>query len=107
MGVSLNGGFSHFTPQVLIIFSRKTPWSLGKPTILGNTHIPPKLGFFKAGQINDSEVPDGVGERFHRGNQQEESHCMVASWIPLTPKTTYGVCQTMSNPPKKIDSVVV
>ena len=23
-------------PQVLIIFSRKTPWLLGKPTILGN-----------------------------------------------------------------------
>ena len=23
----------------MIIFSRKTPWLLGKPTILGNTHI--------------------------------------------------------------------
>ena len=28
------------TPQVLIIFSRNTPWLLGKPTILGNHHIP-------------------------------------------------------------------
>jgi len=39
MGVSLNGGYPHFTPQVLIIFSRKTPWFLGKPTILGNLQI--------------------------------------------------------------------
>ena len=26
-------------PQVLIIFSRKTPWLLGKPTIVGNPHM--------------------------------------------------------------------
>jgi len=26
LGVSLNGGTPHFTPQVLIISSRKTPW---------------------------------------------------------------------------------
>ena len=32
--------YPHFTPQVLIIFSRKTPWKLlGKPTILGTPHI--------------------------------------------------------------------
>ena len=31
--------YPHFTPQVMIIFSRKTPWLLGKPTILGNPHI--------------------------------------------------------------------
>ena len=32
--------YPHFTPQVLIIFSRKTPWKLlGKSTILGNPHI--------------------------------------------------------------------
>ena len=39
MGVSLNGG----TPKKskMIIFSRKNPWLLGKPTILGN---PPFLG---------------------------------------------------------------
>ena len=35
MGVSLNGGTPHFTPQVMIIFSRKTHGLLGKPTILG------------------------------------------------------------------------
>ena len=29
MGVSLNGGFPHFTPQVLIIFSRKTHGFVG------------------------------------------------------------------------------
>ena len=34
MGVSLNGGTPK-TSQVLIIFSRKTPWLLGI-TILGN-----------------------------------------------------------------------
>ena len=38
MGVSLNGGTPK-TPQVLIIFSKKTPWLLGKPTILGNPLI--------------------------------------------------------------------
>ena len=38
MGVSLNGGKTpHFTPQVLIIFSRKPMGLLGKPTILGLT----------------------------------------------------------------------
>ena len=42
IGVSLNGGYPHFTPQVLIIFSRKNPLKLlGKPTILGN---PQKAG---------------------------------------------------------------
>ena len=40
MGVSVNGGTPK-TPQVLIIFIRKTPWLLGKPTILGNIHIIP------------------------------------------------------------------
>jgi len=40
MGVSKNSG----TPKTpkndkMIIFSRKTPWLLGKPTIFGNIHI--------------------------------------------------------------------
>ena len=41
-----NGGFSpHFTPQVMIIFSRKKPMgSLGKPTILGNPHMTVQTG---------------------------------------------------------------
>ena len=37
-----NGGGNppHFTPQVLIIFSRKTPWVCwGSPTFLGNSHL--------------------------------------------------------------------
>ena len=38
MGVSLNGGTPQKHPKV-IIFSRKTPWLLGKPTIIGNPHI--------------------------------------------------------------------
>ena len=38
MGVSFNGGtpISHLK---MLVFSRKTPWFLGKPTILGNRHI--------------------------------------------------------------------
>ena len=42
MGVSVNGGFSpHFTPQCLIIFSRKNPMGfVGEgTTILGNPHM--------------------------------------------------------------------
>ena len=38
LGVSVNGGTSK-TPLLMIIFSRKTPWLLGKPTILGNPHF--------------------------------------------------------------------
>jgi len=39
-GCFLKWWYPHFTPQVLIIFSRKTPMGLlGKPTILGNPHI--------------------------------------------------------------------
>ena len=47
MGVSLNGGtvVPHFTPQVLIIFRRKTPMVVGethhvrKPPYIGITYI--------------------------------------------------------------------
>ena len=38
MGVSLNGGTPISHPK-MIIFSRNTPWLLGKPTILGNSHV--------------------------------------------------------------------
>ena len=39
MGVSLNGGTPNSHPK-MIIFSRKKPMGqLGKPTILGNSHI--------------------------------------------------------------------
>ena len=30
LAVSLDGGTPHFTPQVMIIFSRKTPWVVGE-----------------------------------------------------------------------------
>ena len=43
VGVSLNGGTPISHPK-MIIFSRKNPWLLGKPTILGNTHVPTKIG---------------------------------------------------------------
>ena len=39
MGVSLNGGTPHFTPQNVFFFSQKTKWLLGKPTILGNPYM--------------------------------------------------------------------
>ena len=38
MGVSLNGGTPNLHPK-MIIFSRKNPWLLGKPTILGTPQI--------------------------------------------------------------------
>ena len=37
MGVSLNGGTPISHPK-MVIFGRKTPWLLGKPTILGTLH---------------------------------------------------------------------
>ena len=40
MGVSLNGGFPPISHPKMTIFSRKTPWLLGKPTILGNPQAP-------------------------------------------------------------------
>ena len=40
MGVSVNGGTPISHPK-MIIFIRKTPWLLEKPTILGNIHIIP------------------------------------------------------------------
>ena len=49
MGVSLNGDTPNLHPK-MIIFSRKTPWLLGKPTILGTPHIvfDWKVWFFSA-----------------------------------------------------------
>ena len=39
VGCFLKWWYPHFTPQVLIIFSRKTQWLLGKPTIFGNPQL--------------------------------------------------------------------
>ena len=42
-GCFLKWWYPHFTPQVMIIFSRKTPWLLGKPIILGFTPMKKKI----------------------------------------------------------------
>ena len=41
LGVSLNGGFPPISHPKMIMFSRKHPWLLGKPTILGNPPFHP------------------------------------------------------------------
>ena len=51
LGVSLNGGTPHFTPQVLIISSRKTPWVCWvhfrkrKPPYIDTLHHAASSGF--------------------------------------------------------------
>ena len=105
MGVSLNGGTPISHPK-MIIFSRKTPWLLGKPTILGNTHIPPN-GFLSRKIIVDSEVPDGKGDRFQCSSTGGKS-LHSSSLVTPDPKNKLWCMSDQWTPPqkKRFDSVV-
>ena len=62
LGVSLNGGTPHFTPQVLIIFSRIFPWLFGT-TSLGKPHVRTRLNSYDSyellkGSFSEDEIDE-------------------------------------------------